>query len=70
MLQQSSLDGAAADVLATADYQVLDTVDDVEVSLLVDVSHIARFQPAPIEGFRVGIRPLPVAADDGDALDL
>src|SRR5262245_36358381 len=62
MHQQRGLDVAAADVLATADDQVLDPVDDVEEALVVEVRAVAGAKPVAGERRCGGLGLVPVAA--------
>ena len=61
--QQRGLDLSAADVLAAADDQVLDAVDDGEETLFVDRGHVAGAEPVADKGLGVGLGSVPVALE-------
>ena len=50
--------------------QVLDAINDVEVTLVVEVGDVASFEPAVNEGLSVGVGAVPVAPDKAGAADL
>src|SRR4051812_30956827 len=68
VLVERGFDLGRVDVLATADDDVLDAVDDEQVAVLVDAADVARVEPAV--GERLGRRLVEteVAAHDGRSL--
>ena len=61
MHQQRSLHLAAADVLSTADDQVLDAIDDEQVALVVEIGDVAGAEPPVFEHAGIDLGPVPVA---------
>src|SRR5215216_4316019 len=54
MLAKDSLDFSRVDVLATGDYEIIPSVDDVEIAVAVEVAQISSAKPAVVQitGFR------------------
>src|ERR1700683_5050509 len=62
MLHQRVLDVTGVHVVAAADDQVLDPVDDVQVAVLVQPAHVTGGHPAVPQPLHGALRSVPVAA--------
>eukprot|EP00906_Rhabdomonas_costata_P008840 RCo012551 len=67
-LHQCALDLNAADVLASADDDVLAAVDNLNVAIRVNHPHVPSVEPAPLESLRRGLWVLVVPQHDVVAL--
>ena len=64
-LVERILNPEAADVLAAADDDVLEAVDEVDEFVLVNIREIAGPEPSFLKGLGRGLRIVPVTSDHG-----